>query len=168
MWNNSDQLRCAAQSPLIMGMTIALLFSLGMCIVQLQSVWVILDCTKDFSISRQNRLSFRLARKARLCARCAIFFLKIKQILFSCRLVKGFYFWRDSKINSRCYWRCVLSWQVLFKQIEMGIIWRLCNNSETNIWLWKEWSLVVCSQNSFYVTRERKDDKNRQNAFFLC
>ena len=95
-------------------------------------------------------------------------FLKIKQILFSCRLVKGFYFSRDSKINSRCYWRCVLSWQVLFKQIEMGIIWRLCNNSEIHIWLWKEWSLVVCSQNSFYVTRERKDDKNRQNAFFLC
>ena len=30
------------------------------------------------------------------------------------------------------------------------------------------WSLVVCSQGSFYVTRAREDDKNRQNTFFLC
>ena len=29
------------------------------------------------------------------------------------------------------------------------------------------WSLVVCSQSSFHVTRARKDDKNRQNALFL-
>ena len=35
------------------------------------------------------------------------------------------------------------------------------------LWLWKMWSLVVCSQSSFYVTRARKDDKNRQNMFFL-
>ena len=32
------------------------------------------------------------ARNAHLCARCGIFFLKIKQISFSCRLVKGFTF----------------------------------------------------------------------------
>ena len=32
----------------------------------------------------------------------------------------------------------------------------------------KLWSLVVCSQSSFYVTRARKDDKNRQNTLFLC
>ena len=30
-----------------------------------------------------------------------------------------------------------------------------------------KWSLVVCSQSSFYVTRTR-EEKNRQNTFFLC
>ena len=30
------------------------------------------------------------ARNARLCVRCAIFLLKIKEIPFSCRLAKGF------------------------------------------------------------------------------
>ena len=44
----------------------------------------------------------------------------------------------------------------------------LCNNSEIQLCLWKVWSLVVCSQNSFYFTRTRKDDKNGQNTFFLC
>ena len=30
------------------------------------------------------------------------------------------------------------------------------------------WSLVVCSQSFFHVTRARKNDKNRQNTLFLC
>ena len=50
----------------------------------------------------------------------------------------------------------------------MRIYWRLCNNSEIHLWLWRVWSLVVCSEKSLYVTRARKDDKNRQNRFFLC
>ena len=41
----------------------------------------------------------------------------------------------------------------------MRISWRLSNNSEIHLWLWKVWSLVVCSQSSFYVTRARKDNK---------
>ena len=49
----------------------------------------------------------------------------------------------------------------------MWTSWRLRKNSEIRLWLWKVWSLVVCSQSSFYVTRARKDDKNRQNALLL-
>ena len=41
------------------------------------------------------------------------------------------------------------------------------NNSETHLWLWKVWRLVVCSQKSFYNKRARTDDKNRQNKPFL-
>ena len=48
----------------------------------------------------------------------------------------------------------------------MRISWRLCYNSEINLWLWKVWSLVVCSQSPFYVTRARKDDKNQKTRFF--
>ena len=77
-------------SPLIVAITIALLFSLGTCIVQKQSVQV------DFA--RTKRLLNNLAeaiinvRNVDLCARCAIFVLKIKESPFSCRLVKGFTF----------------------------------------------------------------------------
>ena len=81
---------------------------------------------------------------------------------------RGLYLWREPKINLWWYWRCVVSWQVLFQQREMRVSWRLCNISEIHLWLWTVWSLVVCSQSSFYVTRERKDDKNRQNTLFLC
>ena len=48
----------------------------------------------------------------------------------------------------------------------MRIYWWLFNNSEIHLWLWKVWSLLVCSLNFFYVTRARKDDKNKQNTFF--
>ena len=61
-----------------------------------------------------------------------------------------------------------MSWQVLSQQREMRIYWWLCDNSEIHLWLWKVWCLVVCSQSSFRITRARKDNKNRQNTFFLC
>ena len=47
------------------------------------------------------------------------------------------------------------------------VSWRICNNSEIHSWLWKVWSLVVCSQSCFYVTKSREDDKNRQTTPFL-
>ena len=147
-------------------MTKALLFSLGTCIVQIQSVRVNFACTKGLS----NLLAEEVinARNARLCVKCAIFLLKTKQIPFFVVRSRGLHYWRDSKINSRCFWRCVLSWQVLFQQREMRISWWLCNNTEIHLCLWKVCSLVVCSQSSFYVTRARGDDKNRQNTLFLC
>ena len=71
-------------------MTIALLFSLGTCIVQMQNVRVNFACTKRlFNLSAEAIIN---VRNARLCARCAILPLKIKQIPFSCRLAKGFTF----------------------------------------------------------------------------
>ena len=77
----------------------------------------------------------------------------------------GLLFLREPKISSRCYWRCLLSWQVLFQQREMRIFWWLCNNSEIHLCLWKVWSLVVCSQRSFYVIRARKDEKTEKTRF---
>ena len=69
-------------------MTIELLISLETCIVQIQSVWVNFACTKRlFNLLAEAIIN---ARNVGLCARCAIFLLKIKQFLFSCRLVKGF------------------------------------------------------------------------------
>ena len=95
-------------------------------------------------------------------------FLKIKQMPFFDILPKGILFWRDYRINSRCFWRRLLSWQILFHHTELRISWRLCNNSEIHSWLWKVWSLVKCSHGSFHVTKAGKDDENTLNNFFLC
>ena len=90
MWNNWEQLQCVAHSPLIVGTTKALLLSLGTCIVQKQSVRVNSACTKGlFNLSAE---AIRNVRNSRLRVRCAKFFLNIKHIPFSCRLVKGFTF----------------------------------------------------------------------------
>ena len=76
-------------------MTIALLISLGTCIDRIQSVRVNFACTKrHFDLSAEPII---IVRNERPCARCAIFFLKIKQIPFSCRLVKGFTFLKSPK-----------------------------------------------------------------------
>ena len=88
---------------------------------------------------------------------------------FFLSLGQGVYNFEESpKSVQDIFLRCLLSWQVLFQQREMRIFWWLCNNSEIHSCLWKVWSLVVCSQSSFYVTRARKDDKNRQNTFFFA
>ena len=166
MWNNWEQLRCVVYSLLIVGMTIAPLFSLATCIVPIQNVRVNFACTKRlFNRSAEAVIN---ARNARLSVKCAIFLLRNKKLLFLVACSRSLQFWRESKVSSICYWRCLLSWQVLFRQREMRISWRLRNNSEIHLCLWKVWNLVVCSRSSFYVTRAIKYDKNRQNRFFLC
>ena len=75
-----------------MGMTIALIFSSGTCNFQIQSLRVNFACTKRlFNLSAAAIIN---ARNAHLRARCRISFSKIRQIPFSCRLVKGFTFLR--------------------------------------------------------------------------
>ena len=144
-------------------MTIVPFLSLGTCIAQIQSVCVNFACPKRlFSLSAE---AITNVRNARLCVE---FLLNIKQIPFSGRLVQGFTFLNECQNNLGCYWRCVLSWQVLSQQREMRIYWWLCNNSEVQLCLWKVWSLVVCSQSPFCVTRARKDNEDRQITFFLC
>ena len=155
----------------IVGVTIALLFSLETCIVQIQSVRVDFVCTERlFNLDAEVIIN---DPNGRLCARRAIFFLKNKQFHFSCHLVKGCRFLKRDQSQFKmllCYWRCVLSWRVLSQQREMRIYWWLCNNSEIHLWLWKVWSLVFCSQSSFHATRAREEDKNRidKTRFFFA
>ena len=62
------------------------------------------------------------ALNARLCARCAIFRLKIKEIPFFCRLVKGFTIWKTLPSQFKMLLEmCIFlaSWQVLFRKREM-------------------------------------------------
>ena len=63
---------------------------IGACIVQLESVRVNFACTNRlFNLSAEAIIN---VSNVRLYARCAIFNLKIIQILFSCDLAKGFHF----------------------------------------------------------------------------
>ena len=76
-------------------MTIALLFSMETCFVQIQSVWINFACTRRlFKLSAEAIIN---ARNARLCVRCAIFLLKIKQFPFLLSLVQGVYIFEESR-----------------------------------------------------------------------
>ena len=87
------------------GLTIALLISLGTCIVRLQSVRVNFAWTKRrFNLSVAAIIVVRIAL---LRARCASFLLKIKQIPFFAVWAGGLHFWRETVINWSCYWRCM-------------------------------------------------------------
>ena len=75
-------------------MTIALLFSIGTCIVQIQSVWVNVACTKRlFNLLAEVIINIR---NVGLCARCAIFLLKIKTNSFLLSLGQGVYIFEES------------------------------------------------------------------------
>ena len=166
MWNNWEQLRRVAHWSLVVGITIALLFSLGTCIVQIQNVRVNFPCTKRlFNLSAEAIIKSAMHVSV-IGAQYS--FWRTKNFLFPVVWSRGLHFWRESKMNSRCCCRGLLSWQILFQRRELRISWRLCNNFEVHLWFWKLWSLVVCSQSSFYVTRACKGDKNRQNPLFLC
>ena len=104
-------------------------------------------CLHKNSFSWQKRISMSAMR---VCVPGAQYsFWRSNKLLLLIVWPGGLHFWRESKINSRCCWRCVLSWQVLFQQREIRFSWQLCNNSELLLWLWKIWSLVICSQISF-------------------
>ena len=86
VWNNWERLRFVADSHLILGITVALLISLGTCIVRIKIVRVNISCTKSFFILSAEAII--KVCNGRLCAMCAISLLKIKQTPFSCRLAK--------------------------------------------------------------------------------
>ena len=74
-------------------MTIALLFLLETCIVQIQGVLVNFVCTKRlFNLLAEAIIN---VRNVGLFFRCGIFFLENKQTPFSCRLVKEFTFYEE-------------------------------------------------------------------------
>ena len=162
MWNFWKQLRCVAHSPLILGMTIALLFSLGTCIVQIQNVRV------NFAFTKRLQ---SLGGSDDQCPQCASV-CQVRNILFEDQtnsflsFGQGVYIFEESPKSIQDVIGDVYCPGKYCSNRELRISWRLCNNSEIHFWLWKLWSLIVCSQSSFYVTRARKDDRNRQNTLF--
>ena len=74
-------------------MTIALLFSLETCIVEMQSVGAYFACTKRlFNLSAEVIIN---VRNAHLCVKCAIFLLKNKETPFFLSLGQGVYIFEE-------------------------------------------------------------------------
>ena len=86
-----------------------------------------------FSFSCQKRLSMSAMQICEPSAQYSLW--KSNKIFFLVVWPRGWLFWRESKISSRCYWRCLLSSQVLLQQRKVRNSWRLCNNSEIRLWL---------------------------------
>ena len=111
-----------------MGTTIAQLFSLGTFIVQIQSVQVDFACTKRLF----NHLAEAIinVRNVGLCARCAIFLLKIKEIPFSFRLLEGSTFLKKAQNQFKMLLEMSIVLASIVPTKRMRISWWLCNNSE--------------------------------------
>ena len=143
-------------------MSVALLFSLGTFIVRIQSVRINFARTRRlFNLPAEAIIKFCNERLCVYLAGAQDCLWRSNKLLFLVFRPRGLHLQSESKINSSFSWRCLLSWQKLFQQRDSRISWGFCNNSEVHIWLWKMWSLIVCSQGFFYVTVLRKDDKNR-------
>ena len=144
----------------------ALLFSLETCIFPTQVVKVNFVCTKKIlNLWAEANI---IASIARHCVRCAIFLLRIKGIPFPCRLIMGFRFLKRTQNQFKMLLEmCVFPVSIVSTERKTNLLVVLYN-CKIHLWLWKVWSLVVSSQSSFYVTITRKDDRIRQNKFFLC
>ena len=88
-------------------MTIPMIKFFGTCNVRMQCIRQKFPCTKGlFNLSTGATIN---VFNASLFARCAIFTLMNKKVVFLEILSKDLYIRRDKKINSRCYWRFLSS-----------------------------------------------------------
>ena len=155
---------CSAFTPIV-AMAIALLFSLGTCIVQIQSVQVDFACTKRlFDLLAEGIINVRNM----VCMPGALYsFWRSNNILFLVAWSRGLHFWREPKIRSRCYWKCPLSWQVLFQQREWLIYWRLCNNPRSIYACGKCGAWLFVHKVSFMLQEHAKTTKTEETRFSL-
>ena len=138
---------------------------MGMCIVQIQNVRVNFACTKRiFNLSAE---AITNVRNARLCARCAIFFLKIKRIPFSYRLVRGVYNFEESPKSIQDVIGDVYCPGKYCFNREMRISWWSCNNSESHLWLWKCGARLFVHKVPFMLQEHVKRTKTDKTRFFF-
>ena len=94
MWNYLQQLRRVARSPLIVCMTMVFSNLLGTCIVRIKCARMYF-AQKDFSISRQKRLSFSSMHVHVSGAQNS--FWRTNNFVFLGVSSRDIYFWRDAK-----------------------------------------------------------------------
>ena len=114
-----------------------------------------------------GRSDYQCPQCASVCQVCNISF-EDQTNSFSCRLAKGFTFLKRVQNQFKMLLEMCIVLASIVPTERYANLLALCNNSEIHLWLSKDWSLVVVSQSFFYVTRARKNDKNRQNTLFLC
>ena len=165
LWNNWEQLRCVAHSPLIVSMKIALLVSFGTSIVQIQSVRVKFDCTKDFSISRQKRLSMPAIHvcvpgaKYPFCGTNNFLFLSFGQGIHN--------FDESPKSIEDVIGDVSGPGKFSFNRAKCESLENYVTTPRSIHCFGKCGTCFLLTQ-FFYVTRSRKDDKSRNNTLLLC
>ena len=95
-------------------------------------------------------------------------FWRSNKFLFPVAWSGGLHFWREPKISSRCYWRCLLSWQVLFQQREMRTSSWLCNNSEIQYACGKCGAWLFVHKVLFMLQENVKMTKRDKTSFFFA
>ena len=148
-------------------MTIALLFSLETCIVQIQTVWVNVACTKRlFNLSAEAIIN---VRNARLCVKRAIFPLKNKQIPFFLSLGQGVYVFEESpKSIQEVIGDVYCPGKYCFNREKCESIGGYVTTPRSIYGCGKCGAWLFLHEVPFPFTGARKDDKNRQNTLFLC
>ena len=93
MWHFREQLWCLAHSPLIVGMTKLYYLYWGRVLSQYNVFGKLNMQKKPLNLSAEAIIN---VPNARLCARCALFVLKMKQIPFPWRFFKGVYSFEEN------------------------------------------------------------------------
>ena len=146
-------------------MTIALLFSLGTCNVQIETVRVNFAFLKRlFNLSAEVIMN---GCNARLCAKCAIFSLTVKRISSSYRLVKGFKFLKRTQSQIKMLMEmCIVLAGIVSTERNANLLTVMKQPRDPFVFV--ETFEPGCVFTKFLLCyKARKDDKNRQNTFFL-
>ena len=147
VWIDWEFLRCVAHS-LFFGMTMAIFDLLGRSIVRIQCVRVNFAGSKNiFWNFWQKRLSMSSMQVHVWSAQYSL--RRTNKFIFFEVWPRDLFFWIDTKLNSRCYWRYLLSWNVFFKTEVC-----LCPFIEEERWrllrLCAMQSVGPCFENSFW------------------
>ena len=147
-------------------MTMRLFLLLGITTVRTKCVCVWFAWTKRlFNLPAEATIN---VFKARSQIRCAKFSSNNKQTRCSSTVTEVYILLKGAQDHFRMLLETSFVLISIVSTEKCWITWRLCNKFEFHLRFWKVWSLVVCSQTSFCVTRAHRGDKNRQNTLLLC
>ena len=139
---------------------------IGTCIVQIQSVPGKIDCTERlFNLSAEAIIN---VHNVPLCARCAIVFLKIKQIPFFVVWSRGLRFWIESKTNSRWYRRYVLFGNYCFDREKCEFLDSYVTTPRSISDCGKCGAWLFVHKIPFMLHEHVKTAKTDKNTIFLC
>ena len=129
-------------------------------------------CLHKKTLQSLGRSVYQSPQCASVCQVRKIPFEDQKKIFFLVAWARGSDFWRQvfeqsPKSFSRCFWRCELSWQVLFQRKEMRIFW---------LFLTTPWSIYGCGKCAawlfvhkvrFMLQEHVKTTKTDKTCFFF-
>ena len=125
-------------------------------------------CSGKFCLHKKTFES--LGRSDYQCPQCASvcqvrnISFEDQKIPFSCHLVKGFTFLK--RVKSRCYWRCLLHWQVLFQQKECESLGGYVETPRSIYGCGKCWAWLFVHKVLFMLQEHVKTTQTDKTRFF--